>query len=69
VWGIFKGSHVTYRFVCDCIGGFHKHHSLDAKDNTWARILTEVGEEGSQLVYVGKCGVLLLQYGGRDRRV
>ena len=54
VWGIFKGSHVTYRFVCDCIGGFHKHHSLDADDNTWARILTEVGEEGSQLVDVGK---------------
>jgi hypothetical protein len=54
VWGIFKGSNVTYRFVCDCIGGFHKHHSLDADDNTWARILTEVGEEGSQLVDVGK---------------
>ena len=54
VWGIFKGCHVTDRFVCHGIRCFHEHHCLDADDNTGAPVFTEVSEEGSQLVDVGK---------------
>jgi hypothetical protein len=54
VWGIFKGCHVTYGFVCHGIGCFHEHHCLDADDNTRAPVFTELSEEGSQLVDVGK---------------
>ena len=54
VWGILKGCHVTDRFGCHSIRCFHEHHWLDADDNTWAPVFTEVSEEGSQLVDVGK---------------
>ena len=54
MWGIVKGCHIANRFIRHSVCFFHEHHCLDADRNTGTRIFVEMGEEGSQLVHVGK---------------
>ena len=54
MWGIVKGCHVADGFIRHSVRCFHQHHCLDADGNTRTRVFVEVGEEGSQLVDVGK---------------